>query len=140
MKQLALLLGLCVPMCAAAAGFCERTALDPEVPAGIDGHYEVVGKEPGSGAPFLGHAQWRLGKDSYLISRTVGQDTRDGEAWFERCGADGVEVLRLHYPSDPAIEAVCQHVVDADNYHRFSCRSRQGTGAWSGLEAWYQGH
>lgn len=139
MKSLLLLPILAIAFSDARADAgCERMALDPEVPAGIDGRYEIVGRDPLTGDGYAGTLAVALGKHSYTLARTIGADTVRGEAWFERCGVDRIMMLVVRYRAEPAIEAVCFHRSDADNYYRVSCRTRQGGSGRSGLEAWFQ--
>lgn len=124
---------------AGAAGFCERMPMDPEVPAGLAGSYEVLGKDPVTGASYAGTLVLEGGKDGYVLTRTVEGQALDGEAWIERCTADRIMALLVRYHAQPAIEMFCALGGDGDNYYRITCRSRQGEDPPSGLEAWFQG-
>ena len=124
---------------AAAADFCERTPVDPEVPAGMDGSYEVVGKDPITGAAYTGSLI--LGYDlphSYtLTGRIQGRIVR-GEAWLERCGADKVQVLTAWYNTRPPVTLLCTLGADSNIRYRITCQTRQGESPAQGLEAWFQ--
>ncbi len=124
---------------AAAAGFCERMPMDPELPVGLSGSYEVLGRDPLTGAGYTGALVLGHGRDGYVLTRTVEGRTLDGDAWIERCGVDRIMALVVRYHAQPEIEMFCALGMDGDNDYRITCRSRQGPGPRRGLEAWFQG-
>jgi len=139
MKHLPLLCTLVVaPTSAVASGFCERMPLDPEVPAGIAGSYEVIGRDPVTSSAYTGTLALTYGKSSYLITRSILGKKVNGEAWIERCGMDTIKVLTARYYTKPVTEISCTFNTDGGNYYRTTCRTRQGQGDWRGLEAWFQ--
>lgn len=138
MKRLLLL--LTVSACAAAAPpapetYCKRVPFDEEVPAGLIGKYEIVGKEALSGKTYSGSLEISVVNGSYVLTRTVHNRNVKGEAWVESCSPDHFRVLRARYEARPkAIELSCYLRFDGDNFTRASCTTFGG----GGLEAWYQ--
>ena len=127
-----------IPGCVHASGFCKRLPMDPEVPAGLEGSYEIVGKDPASGAAFVGTLVLDRGETVYALTRTIADGTINGDAWFESCGADDIRTLMVRYDAMPAIEMACTLAADGGNYYRITCRTRQAGRRWQGLEAWFQ--
>ncbi|GAA5010521.1 hypothetical protein GCM10025793_22310 [Lysobacter lycopersici] len=127
-----------IPSHALATSFCERMLLDPEVPAGLDGSYEIVGKDPATGAAYTGTLVLGIGKDSYAITRTTGADIVNGDAWMESCGMDKIKALVVRYYTKPVTEMSCALDADGDNYYRATCRTHQVGQKRLGLEAWFQ--
>lgn len=126
-----------IPASASASGACKRLPLDPELPAGLAGSYEVVGKDPVTGSPYAGTLVLAHGKSNYRITRTTGGNA-NGDAWIESCGMDGIKALVGRYYTQPVTEVSCALDADGDNYYRATCRTRQRGGQWRGLEAWFQ--
>ena len=133
---------LLLPACVAAAPpapepYCKRVPFDEQVPAGIIGTYEIVGKEAVTGQPYSGALKIAVVKNKYTLVRTVRGRTLKGEAWVESCSPDRFQVLRARYRSKPKVtELSCYLRFDGDNYTRASCTTFEG----GGLEAWYQSH
>jgi len=127
-----------IPCHVFAAGFCERMPFDPELPAGLDGSYEIVGKDPATGAAYTGTLVLRIGKNSHVITRTTSAGTVNGDAWMESCGMDKIKALVVRYYTKPVTEMTCTLAADGDNYHRATCRVRQVGRHGIGLEAWFQ--
>ena len=139
MKQLLLLMGMVgVSVSVSAADFCERMPVDPEFPAGLNGSYEILGKDPVTEVSYTGTLVLSYSKDSYKLSRTIQGRIVNGNAWIERCGVDKIETLIVRYDTEPVIEMTCTFGTDGDNYYRTTCRARQGKHQWRGLEAWFQ--
>lgn len=139
MKHLLLLMVIAgIAGSASAAGSCERMPVDPEFPAGVNGSYEIVGKDPLSGAAYTGALVLGYGKDSYVLTRTAQGNVVNGEAWIEHCGMDKIKALIVRYDTQPVTEMTCTLGTDGGNYYRTSCKSRQGGHQWYGLEAWFQ--
>ncbi len=122
---------------AAAAVGCERVPFHPEVPAGLAGGYDIIGKAPGTGASYSGRLVIEHKKDGYAMARTVNGKTVRGDAWLEVCGPDKIHYFWARYGTRPATELLCRLGNDGDNYHRATCRARRGK-ADNGLEAWFQ--
>jgi len=127
-----------IPSHALAAGFCERMPLDPEVPAGLDGSYEIVGKDPSTGVAYAGTLVLGIGKNRYAITRTIANTTVNGDAWMESCGMDKIKALVVRYYTKPVTEMSCTLDADGDNYYRATCRTHQAGQKRIGLEAWFQ--
>lgn len=139
MNCLALALVILAPAASAGPGdtryYCNRLPFDKEVPAGLLGSYDIVGKDAATGNTYSGTLQVNHGKNSYLLTRTVRGRTLKGEAWMESCGPDQFQRLMVRYESKArAIEIACYLVGDGDNFIRASCTTADGRG----LEAWYQ--
>lgn len=116
---------------------CERIPLGPEAPPGIDGHYQIVGKEPITGRPYSGALDVSEGRDTYLLVRTIKTKRLLGQAWMETCGADKIQVLVLEYRTEQQpILGHCWPRMDGDNYWHVTCRTSVRSSA--GLEAWFQ--
>jgi hypothetical protein len=128
------------PCHAFAASFCERMPLDPEVPAGLDGSYGIVGKDPAMGIAYTGTLVLGIGKNNYAVTRTTGSDTVNGDAWMESCGMDKIKALIVRYYTKPVTEMNCTLAADGDNYYRASCRTHQVGRQKFGLEACFQYH
>lgn len=121
-----------------AANFCTPLPVDPEFPAGLDGRYEIVGKDPNTGSAYTGTLHVSYGENAFRLSRTVEGATVHGDAWVEQCGADKILWLHARYYTRPATEIGCAFGRDGDNYNRITCRTRQTTKNWLGLESWFQ--
>ncbi|MFN4120189.1 hypothetical protein [Acidovorax sp.] len=119
-----------------AQSYCERQAFDPELPVGLDGKYEVVGKAARTGKPYAGRLSVALGKDSYILRRTVGGRQVRGEGWIELCSPDRFMVLRVQYqtPRPEAGTFICYLRTGGDFDYRVSCTDFDG----KALEAWFQ--
>ena len=136
---LAVLLGLAfLPNAMAADQFCKREAYDAEFPAGLTGNYEIVGKDPETGAAYSGHLVIADGKSRYALTRTAGGVSIPGDAWMETCSADKIQFLVVRYYTRPTTQVSCRLGMDGDNYYRATCRTRASDGRWRGLEAWFQ--
>ena len=129
-----------IPAVASSADPCQRVPFDPEVPAGLEGAYELIGRDAMTGKPYLGNLQVSLGKNSYLLKRTVRGTVVSGEAWFEGCGADRVKSLFVTYRTSPVTQQVCYLSRNFDNDVQATCKSDQGKTQGRGLESWFQKH
>ena len=123
---------------AIASGVCERVPLDPELPAGIGGSYEIIGKDPATGNTYTGTLVLGYDKSSYRLIRTTQGNAANGDAWIESCGMDKIKMLVARYYTKPVTEVTCALDADGGNYYRTTCRTRQGGRQWRGLEAWFQ--
>jgi hypothetical protein len=121
-----------------AREFCERIPIDPELPAGLEGSYEVIGKDPVTGVGYTAALAIGYGENSYALTRVSQADSVNGDAWFELCGADRIHMLVARYYTKPITEVRCTLASDGDNYYRTTCRTRQAGHGWPGLEAWFQ--
>ncbi len=121
-----------------AAGFCERMPMDPEFPAGLNGNYEIVGRDARTGHAYTGTLTLVYGSKTYTLTRTVQGRTVHGEAWMESCGVDRIRTLIARYDTEPVIRMACSLGTDGGNYYRVSCRTIQRSNERLGLEAWYQ--
>lgn len=121
-----------------AAGFCERMPMDPEFPAGLNGTYEIVGRDARTGYAYTGTLTLDHGSKTYTLARTVQGRTVHGEAWMESCSVDRIRTLIVRYDTEPVIRMACSLGADGGNYYRVSCRTVQGSNESPGLEAWYQ--
>jgi hypothetical protein len=123
-----------------AKNFCTRApAVDPALPAGLDGSYELIGKDPISGTVYAGTLEVVVGETSYALTRKEGHVVVRGEAWIERCGADSIVVLAARYATKPEpTDLRCAFGMDGDNYYRVTCQTRLDSGDRYGLEAWFQ--
>jgi hypothetical protein len=134
---------LALPACANAAGYCTREPeIDPELPAGLVGSHELIGKDSASGTTYAGALEISDGKTAYVLTRIVNGSTVKGSAWIERCGPDRFPIILVRYDTGSTpIELACFFGTDGDNYFRVTCKSgvagREGT---PGLEAWFQQH
>ena len=117
-----------------AQAYCQRQAFDPEVPMGLEGTYELVGKA--AGKPYAGRLVVSLGKDSYLLRRTVGGRQVHGEGWVELCSPDKFMVFKVQYPArkPEAGMFICYLRTGGDFDYRVSCTDFEG----KALEAWFQ--
>ena len=139
MKLIPLLMILVIaPANALAGGPCKRLPVDPEFPAGLSGSYELIGKDPSTGASYVGSLAIGYGKSTYALTRTLQGTSIHGDAWIERCGIDKVMVLAARYYTKPVTEVSCALDADGDNSYRATCKTRQGGRTWRGLEAWFQ--
>ena len=123
-----------------ATDFCKRLPMDPEVPAGLDGSYEIVGRNSASGVAYTGTLVLGIGRNSYAVTRTTDRGTVNGDAWMESCGIDKVKALIVRYYTKPVTEMHCTFTADGDNYYRATCRTHQIGRQKFGLEAWFQNH
>ena len=138
MRQFLAIVVLWIPLSANAAGFCERQPIDPEVPAGLAGSYEIIGKTPGSGESYVGTLLVSYGKSAYALTRTIGRTAVNGDAWLEHCSPDRIRILVVRYYTKPApLEAYCTLGADGNNYYRTTCRTSYGARR-QGLESWFQ--
>ena len=139
MKPLPLLIALAsAPVSAAAGNFCERIPIDPELPAGLSGTYEVVGQDSLTDKAYTATLVLGYGDNAYTLTRTTHGSTVHGEAWLERCGTDKMQILVAQYDTEPRTELNCTLNADAGNYYRATCKTRQGSHGEHGLEAWFQ--
>lgn len=142
MKRLLLLLLLPACACAAAATpdsepYCKPLPFDEEVPPGLIGKYEIVGKDEATGRTYSGALAIAVVNGAYALTRTVKGRTLKGKAWVESCSPDKFQILRVRYDSKPKpIDFLCHLRFDGDNFIRTSCTTFDGRG----LEAWYQNH
>ena len=117
--------------------YCKRLPFDEEVPAGLIGKYEIIGKSGESGQPYLGELLISIEDNAYVLRRTLGGKSVQGTAWVEGCSPDKFRVLVAQYqPGSQATTWSCYLRYDGDNYTRATCKSFNG----KGLEAWYQSH
>ena len=138
MRLVFLLAALCAfGRLALAESFCDRVPLDPDLAAGLEGSYEIVGKQS-PGASYAGSLLLAGRKSSYAVSRTIDGKVDHGDVWMEKCGADHIEFLVARYYTKPVTQVRCRLGVDGDNYFRATCRTSQGGREWRGLEAWFQ--
>ena len=139
MRFLPLLIAIvAAPAGAAAGSFCERMPIDPELPAGLSGAYEVVGKDSLTGSAYTATLVLGYGENAYRITHTAQGNTVHGEAWIEDCGPDRIKRLVAQYDTEPRTELNCALGVDGGNYYRATCKTRQGSREKLGLEAWFQ--
>lgn len=119
-----------------AQPYCQRQAFDPELPAGLEGEYEVVGKAGGTGKPYVARLSVSLGKNSYLLRRTAGGRQVRGEGWIELCSPDKFMVLKVQYqtPNQEAGRYMCYLRMGGESDYRVSCTGFDG----KALEAWFQ--
>lgn len=121
-----------------ADDFCMRLPMDPESPPSLDGHYDLLGKDPTSGKAYLGTLTVSTGKEGYALTRTVQGKRVKGDGWIEQCGDDKIIVLNARYFTRPTTELLCSLSMQGDNYYRITCKVRQGPRQEKGLEAWFQ--
>jgi hypothetical protein len=123
-----------------AKNFCTRAdSVDPEFPAGLIGSYELIGRDPITGAAYSGTLAIAVGETSYALTRNGDHVVVRGEAWIERCGADSIVVLAARYATKPEpTDLRCAFGMDGDNYFRITCQTRLDNSGRYGLEAWFQ--
>ena len=138
MKTILATLFLLLSLTAKASGFCEKKPFEPDFPAGLEGRYELIGKDPTTGAAYSGYLAITTGKSGYGVGRVVAGEVLKGKAWIESCGPDEIKFLVAEYASAPVMKATCRLGADGDNYYRATCRTDSGTNTWQGLEAWFQ--
>lgn len=136
---------LSLPIIAYTQPYCVRqTNVDPEVPAGMAGAYDLIGKDPRTGRPYAGRLHIQIGKTAYLLTRTVGGKRVRGEAWMEYCGPDKIPHLAVRFQTRPArLDMSCRIGYDGDNYLRMTCLTAydgQEKHTTQGREAWFQDH
>lgn len=141
MKELALaLLVIAAPPALVAPPpepFCKRLPFDGETPPGIEGNYELIGKDPETGSAYTGVLKISAGTETFVLSRTVNGKTVAGQAWAEVCSPDKFQVLTVRYEGkDGPLNLSCYLDYDGDNFTRASCTTFED----GGLEAWYQSH
>jgi hypothetical protein len=119
-----------------ASDFCQKMKFEPEFPAGLEGRYEIVGKDPATDAAYSGHLAITIGRNSYGIGRVVKGNISMGHAWIESCGPDKMQFLVAEYTTEPKIKTTCRLGAAGDNYFRATCKTWHGNKA--GLEAWFQ--
>lgn len=129
---------LSFPMPILAADFCQRQAYDAEVPAGLYGSYEIIGRDPSTGKLYSGRIGIDDGKSHYSVTRTINSQPMKGQAWIEACSAEKIPYLFVRYDSEPKLKFVCSFAMDGDNYYRITCRTGRDGKNWHGLEAWFQ--
>lgn len=112
--------------------------IDPELPAGLSGNYEIVGKDPITGNAYTATLMLGYGENTYALTRTSDGNTVHGDAWIERCGVGKINVLTARYHTQPRTELSCTLAANGGNYYRTTCKTRQGAREWHGLEAWFQ--
>ena len=134
----AFLILLATPSIALAIDPCRKVPHDPEFPAGLDGAYEIIGKDPISDQAYYGHLAVSTGASAYGVARVINGKLVKGTAWIEACGADEIQYLAVRYATKPEIVASCRIGGDGDNYYRVTCRTRTGATTWKGLESWFQ--
>jgi hypothetical protein len=114
-------------------GYCKPLPFDPEIPAGISGEYQVVGRTS-AGASYSGTLSVKEAKSDYAVTRKVGRATVAARAKVYACGADRVRQIKLAYgPGDEKGTLWCAFQMDGGNYYRFTC-----AGDGKRLEAWFQ--
>lgn len=139
MKIMLAILGGLAGSSAIASDFCTKIPFDPELPAGLNGRYEVIGRDPITRAAYSGHLTVTLEKDSYGVARVVNGKTVKGQAWIVMCGfVEKIMYLRVEYDTAPSTLAACLFRMDGDNYYRVTCKIDDGKNSWRGLEAWFQ--
>ena len=139
MKLLTASLSLLItPSIAFGTDICRKVPHDPEVPAGLEGTYEVVGQDPVAGTAYSGTLAISAGKSGYGVARVINGKVTTGTAWIEECGQDNIQSLSISYSASPPILAICMLARDGDNNHRVTCRTRTGAMSWRGLESWFQ--
>jgi hypothetical protein len=134
---------LCCSMMAASRAdeLCTRQKLDPELPAGLDGKYEIIGRMPDSDVTYSGTLEVGIGKTAYTLKRTVNGNIANGEAWFETCGLDEIQVLSFKYTQGKKpMEGFCFINRNGDNYMLMSCYTNYVgvESKRSGLESMFQ--
>ncbi len=138
MKILSATLLFLIAPAAIASGFCQKKQFEPDFPAGLEGRYEVIGKDPTTGVAYSGYLAIAAGKTSYGIGRVINGKVSQGHAWIESCGPDKIAFLVAEYATEPAMKASCRLGADGDNYYRTTCRTDSGANLWRGLESWFQ--
>lgn len=117
---------LCLLMIPASRAdeICKREKVDPEYPAGLAGKYEIIGRMPDSDVTYGGTLEIKTGKTAYTLRRTVGGSTAIGEAWFESCGPDEIQVFSFKYTQGKRpLEGYCFIRTDGDNNWLLSCHT-----------------
>lgn len=107
-----------------AEDYCKRRPVDPEVPAGFGGDYEVIGRDSDSGKPCMGTLIVRVEKSVFALERTVDGGVDTGEAWFAKCGVDDIDFLIGSYATaSGTLNIMCRTGADGDSYYRVTCRT-----------------
>lgn len=122
---------------------CERLAADPEVPIGLVGRYEIVGRRPNSNETYEGTVSLNIEGDDYRVERTIGEKVDTGVAWIQVCTPDDIWSIRVQFTEeDQVFNQVCSFSTDGDNYFRWTCRTGYGARhiGRMGIEAWFQVH
>jgi hypothetical protein len=105
--------------------------LDPDLPAGIAGTYELIGKHS-DGPAYSGTLTLDFGKSRYRVVHLVKGRATNGTAWISECGMDKIRELTVRLETKPVTEMSCMLGGDGNNYYRMTCRTTQG------IEAWFQ--
>jgi hypothetical protein len=121
-----------------ASDFCLKAPFDAEFPAGLEGRYEIVGKDPATGEVYSGRLVISMERAAYGLDRAIDGKVSKGQAWIEGCGPDKVSFLVVDYATKPVTRARCRLGNDGDNYYRATCRTDAGENSWRGIEAWFQ--
>ena len=129
---------LAAPLNSVATDICRKAPFNPELPAGLAGSYEIVGRDPVDGTAYSGHLAISAGSSGYGIARVISGKVTQGTAWIENCGQDNIRLLAARFSSSPDILAICTLGADGDNYYRVTCRTRTSAMSWKGLESWFQ--
>jgi hypothetical protein len=121
----------------AEQSFCVREEPFNRSRPSLNGTYLVLGKAAHSGATYSGSLTITRGKNSYRLSRQIGNSTSVGKATWERCGPDKVPLLRVTYTHQA--DLYCSVGLDYDNMTRATC-GPTAVSFWreTGLEAWFQ--
>ena len=124
---------------ALAQPFCEPVPLDLEFPAGFVGAYEVVGKDPVNGDPYVATLQVSEQEGFYGLRKSIRERAAvQGRAQFQRCGPDRILILAISYEDATPSAGSCVVDTDGNNYYRVSCRTVGGKDGGRGLESWFQ--
>ena len=109
-----------------AREYCERPEkIDPELPAGLSGTYEIIGRLPNSDITYAGRVEIKEDETAYTLKRTVGGVTTIGDAWIEFCSPDKYMVLNFKYSKTPKpILGSCFLRTNGNNYYIISCYTR----------------
>ena len=129
---------LASPSVALAIDPCRKVPHDPEFPAGLEGAYEIIGKDAVTGKAYSGQLAISSGVSAYGIARVIEGKIVKGTAWIEVCGGDKIQYLAVRYATTPEVMASCRIGGDGGNYYRVTCRTRTGEMTWRGLESWFQ--
>lgn len=105
-----------------AAAMCTPEPADEAALGYFVGRYDLLGRHPDDGQPFSAVAEFSL--DQTLRVRWSGPRGEVlGEAQLERCGGDGIAVLRIALRErERDFEAQCRYQSEFDNYARITCR------------------
>lgn len=81
----------------------------------------------------LGHDEGRCS-----LKREAGGRTLRGEAWFERCGPDGIRHLVAGFRIEPDLELDGHASADGDNAYRVTFTTGRHAHGGEGLDPWFQ--